>query len=371
MRGGWPPLFSPEQTMIKRSHISKPVSLATLLLTAALAWAQPAPPTPTAIDKPVLASAKAERSTLLAVTRAGNRLVAAGERGIILTSDDNGETWQQAKVPTSVNLTALRFVDEQRGWAVGHMGLVLHSEDGGQSWQKQLDGVEAGRLAVEAVRDSGDERAIKLANYPVSDGPDKPFFDIYMDAQGLGFAVGAFNLIFRTEDGGKHWRYWSPRLENPYGLHLYGITRLGDDYIIAGEQGLLLRSRDGGEHFESMETPYEGSWFGVLATRKGTLLVYGLRGNAYVSLDGGESWQPSETGSQVGVSDAIELEDGRVVLANQAGQLLVSSDSGQHFQRLGGLPGMPFASLTQAGSGQLVLASLRGLSQVPLSVPSH
>jgi photosystem II stability/assembly factor-like uncharacterized protein len=351
--------------MIKRSHISKPVSLATLLLTAALAWAQPAPPTPTAIDKPVLNSAKAERSTLLAVTRAGNRLVAAGERGIILTSDDNGETWQQAKVPTSVNLTALRFVDEQRGWAVGHMGLVLHSEDGGQSWQKQLDGVEAGRLAVEAVRDSGDERAIKLANYLVSDGPDKPFFDIYMDEQGLGFAVGAFNLIFHTEDGGKHWDYWSPRVKNPFGLHLYGIARHGNDFIIAGEQGMLLRSQDGGEHFLPLEPPYEGSWFGILASHEGALLIYGLRGNAYVSQDGGETWQPCETGSRAGFSDAAQLVDGRIVLANQAGQLFASADGGLTFQPLGGLPGMPFTALTQADSGALVLASLRGLGSVP------
>ncbi len=342
---------------------------AALLLTAFLAGAQPAPPVPTAMNKPALTSVKAERSTLLAVTRAGNRLVAAGERGIILTSDDNGDSWQQAKVPTSVNLTALHFVDEQRGWAVGHMGLVLHSEDGGLNWHKQLDGVEAARLAVEAVRDSGDERAIRLADYLVSDGPDKPFFDIYMDAQGRGFAVGAFNLIFRTEDGGKQWHYWSHRVKNPFGLHLYGITRQGEDFIIAGEQGMLLRSQDGGEHFLPLEPPYEGSWFGILASRDGALLIYGLRGNAYVSQDGGETWQPCETGSRAGFSDAVQLADGRIVLANQAGQLYASADDGCNFKSLGGLPGMPFAALTQAESGALVLASLRGLGSVPASAP--
>ncbi len=356
--------------MTKRSDILKPIGLA-LMLAANPAWAQPAPPTPTAMDKPALTSIKAEHSTLLAVTRTGDRLVAAGERGIILTSDDNGGSWQQAKVPTSVNLTALRFVDEKRGWAVGHMGLVLHSEDGGLSWHKQLDGVEVGRLAVEAVRDSGDERALKLANYLVSDGPDKPFFDIDMDEQGRGFAVGAFNLIFRTDDGGKHWRYWSHRVKNPFGLHLYGITRLGDDFFIAGEQGMLLRSQDGGENFLPLETPYEGSWFGILASREGALLVYGLRGNAYVSQDGGETWQPCETGSRAGFSDAIQLADGRIVLANQAGQLFASSDGGLNFEPLGGLPGMPFAALTQADSGALILASLRGLGKVAATVSGN
>lgn len=323
------------------------------------------------MQRPATISAKAEGSTLLAVTRAGSRLVAAGERGIILTSEDNGGHWKQSRVPTSVNLTALRFVDAQRGWAVGHMGLVLHTEDGGQSWHKQLDGVEAARLAVEALSASEDARQIKLANYLVSDGPDKPFFDIWMDEQGRGFVIGAFNLIFRTEDGGRHWRYWSPRVQNPFGLHLYGITRHGDDFIIVGEQGMLLRSQDGGEHFTPLETPYEGSWFGILAGSEGSLLVYGLRGNAYVSADGGESWDACDTGSRVGFSAATELADGRIVLANQAGQLFASADAGRSFQPLGGLPGMPFAALTQADSGELILASLRGLGRVAPAAPGN
>jgi photosystem II stability/assembly factor-like uncharacterized protein len=357
--------------MIKRSQFFIPLGLLVLLLATSLVWAQEAPPVPAAMDRPALYSAKAENSTLLAVTRAGTRLVAAGERGIILTSDDNGASWKQSQVPTSVNLTALRFIDDQRGWAVGHMGLVLHTEDGGLSWHKQLDGVEAARLAVEAVRDSEDKREIKLANYLVSDGPDKPFFDIWMDAQGQGFVVGAFNLILRTEDGGKHWHYWSPRVKNPFGLHLYGIARQGDDFIIAGEQGMLLRSQDGGEHFTQLETPYEGSWFGILASREGTLLVYGLRGNAYVSEDGGDTWRSCDTGSQVGFAAATQLADGRVVLANQAGQLFASTDASRSFQSLGGLPGMPFAALTQADSGELILASLRGLGRFAATAPGN
>ncbi len=342
----------------------KHLVLSVLLLWTPLALGQAVDKVPAAMDRPALTSAKAEQATLLAVTRAGPRLVAAGERGIILTSDDNGASWQQAKVPTSVNLIALHFVDAKRGWAVGHMGIVLHSEDGGLTWRKQLDGVEAARLAVEAVRDSGDKRQIKLANYLISDGPDKPFFDVWMDAQGRGFITGAFNLMFRTDDGGEHWRYWSPRVKNPFGLHLYDITAVGENFIIAGEQGLLLRSDDGGEHFTALESPYEGTWFGILATRAGSLIAYGLRGNAYVSHDGGDNWQACETGGKASFSAATELADGRIVLANQAGQLFASLDQGRSFQPLKGLPGLPFASLTQAESGQLILSGLRGLSRI-------
>ena len=69
--------------------------------------------------------------------------LAVGERGIVLLSDDSGMTWRQARVPVSVSLTAVQFVDAEQGWAVGHLGVVLHTEDGGETWHKQLDGERA------------------------------------------------------------------------------------------------------------------------------------------------------------------------------------------------------------------------------------
>src|SRR5881392_2872753 len=80
------------------------------------------------------------RSVLTAITRAGDRLVAVGERGIVIFSDDHGGRWQQAKVPVSVTLCAVRFIDKRQGWVVGHAGVVLATRDGGSSWSKQLDG---------------------------------------------------------------------------------------------------------------------------------------------------------------------------------------------------------------------------------------
>ena len=89
---------------------------------------------------------------MLAITRAGARLVAVGERGSILLSDDSGVSWRQAKVPVSVTLTAVQFPNAKAGWAVGHLGVVLHSADGGETWAKQLDGREAASLVLEAAK---------------------------------------------------------------------------------------------------------------------------------------------------------------------------------------------------------------------------
>jgi Uncharacterized protein related to plant photosystem II stability/assembly factor len=84
------------------------------------------------LDLPAVYSKVPSRVPLLAISRAGNRLISAGARGHILYSDDGGSSWRQAEVPVSSDLTAVRFATPQDGWAVGHDGVVLHSADGGQ-----------------------------------------------------------------------------------------------------------------------------------------------------------------------------------------------------------------------------------------------
>ena len=106
---------------------SKLHGLAGLALLLCVVVVPPLCAAPAVLERSALPSAKAERAVLLGLARAGQRLVAVGERGIVLLSDDNGQRWRQAQVPVSVSLTAVQFVDDRRGWAVGHLGVVLHS----------------------------------------------------------------------------------------------------------------------------------------------------------------------------------------------------------------------------------------------------
>ena len=50
-----------------------------------------------------------------------------GRDGVILRSDDGGESWKQQETGTRQNLYAL-FFDKKVGWAVGGDGLVLRYE---------------------------------------------------------------------------------------------------------------------------------------------------------------------------------------------------------------------------------------------------
>lgn len=330
---------------------------ALLLALATAALPPAASATPTVLSEPAVPTPRALDAAMFAIVRAGTRLVAAGERGIVLLSDDDGTSWRQARVPVQATLTALHFADARIGWAAGHLGVILKTEDGGATWRKQLDGVQAAALMSQALRAAGDTQA---AQRHASEGPDKPFFDLsFSDAQ-HGIAVGAYKLAFATADGGATWAPIAARLPNPKDLHLYAVRRVGERVFIAGEQGLVLRSDDGGTSFSALASPYKGSFFGLVATRAGSLIAFGLRGNAFRSTDGGLHWEKAETGSSASLNAGLALADGSVLLLAQTGTVLVSHDDGRSFthQAGGGVPASAFAA---NGRGALVLAGLRGV----------
>src|SRR5689334_20914018 len=63
------------------------------------------------LDTPATMSPLAARTLLCAIARAGDRLVAVGQRGHVIVSTDDGVTWKQSPVPVSSDLTAVHFVD--------------------------------------------------------------------------------------------------------------------------------------------------------------------------------------------------------------------------------------------------------------------
>lgn len=317
-------------------------------------------------------------SVLTAVARAGNRLVAVGERGIVLLSDDSGASLRQAKVPVSVALTNVRFVSDKKGWAVGHGGVVLTTSDGGETWSKQLDGKQAAQLELDAAKVDGNagsvegQNRITEAQRIVAEGPDKPFLDIYFRDETNGLIVGAYGLVFASHDGGKTWQSLKGQIDNPKGKHLYCIYASGSDLYVTGEQGAIYRSSDGGQRFVEVKTPYVGTYFGLIANSAGDLLAYGLRGNVYRSGDHGATWQKVEIGMPVTLTAATRLADGSLVLVDETGRVLKSSDGGQKFVALAVPQPSPFTGIVQAADGNLVVSGLRGLTRLtPKSQPAE
>jgi len=288
-------------------------------------------------------SKKAVNSLLLGITRAGTRLVAVGERGHILYSDDNGNHWTQAKVPTRQVLTAVCFVDAQNGWAVGYDKLILHSSDGGESWRVQH---------LDAANEEG-----------------APLLDLLFTDKNTGFAVGAYGALYSTTDAGRNWKEASERLDNPDGYHLNAITKASDKTLfIVGEAGVIFRSDNKGLTWGTLQSPYEGSLFGVLGTGSPDgVLVFGLRGHIYQSMDRGQSWQrimaQSSSGKpmEYGLASGLHTDDGRIFLVGHGGALLQSRDQGKSFQIEHRADLLSLSQLAVAVNGNLVIVGQTGV----------
>lgn len=321
------------------------------------------------LDQPARVSALAANSALAGVARAGARLVAVGQRGHIVYSDDGGQHWQQAAVPVSCDLTAVNFSSPSQGWAVGNDGVILHSSDGGVTWRKQLDGRQIGPLLIEhyqalARAEPANEQwplLVAEGRRQVEQGADKPLLDVWFANDQLGYAVGVFNLILRTTDGGKHWMPFQDRTDNPQGFHLNAIAATGDALYIAGEQGLLRKWDAAQQRFVAVPTPYQGSFFGVLG-KPGEVIAYGLRGNLLRSTDGGRNWIAQDSGLHTSITAGLVDTDGHYRLFTQGGQMLVSQGNGAQLQWRHEPEPLPVTGAAQTADGAMLVVGTRGAS---------
>lgn len=283
-------------------------------------------------------TATTPRQLLLDTAQAGTRLLAVGERGRILISNNRGQSWQMATAPGEATLTAVYFHDDLHGWAVGHDAVILRTEDAGATWT----------LVYQAPQER------------------RPLLDVWFENREHGFAVGAYGLALETRDGG---RAWQPRTLPAGDMHLNAIAGGTDGRIyVVGEAGTLLRSNDAGRSWQNLISPYRGSFFGVLRLPDGNPLIFGLRGKAFRSADGGNRWLPVATHGEASLQGGSVLADGHVLLVGNDGTLLVSADQGRQFTRRRHSLHQAFAAVTASGES-LILVGEQGVTVLPRAEP--
>jgi photosystem II stability/assembly factor-like uncharacterized protein len=323
-----------------------------------------------ALDRPATITRLAQSGLFTAVAGAGARLVAVGERGRIMISDDSGVTWRQVPSPTSVTLTGVVFVTPASGWVLGQMGVVLHTGDGGLTWSRQLDGIQANQAAMaEAKADvaklgNNDTTAAIMQNAQalMGGGPSVPFLALLPLTALHLLLAGGFGLALESQDGGVHWSSVAGGMANPNGLHIYGLVRDQNEVFAVGEQGLALEGENA-MPAKPVATPFPGTFFGALVTPGHSLIFYGLQGTVLRSKDAAATWQQPPSGVADAIDAGLVLHDGSVLLGDVAGTLLVSHDDGKTFALH--QAGEPVAGLAQAPDGSLIAAGPFGLRRIP------
>lgn len=290
---------------------------------------------------------------LLDADFAGKAMVAVGERGHVLISDDEGDNWRQVLVPTRAMLTAVSFHDSDVGIAVGHDATILRTLDGGRTWQ--------------------------LVYYEPAE--ERPILDVYLHDARHVTAVGAYGYFLESRDGGSTWQ---PRELTALDFGTDATADAGESYpedfhfnhftvsdngrwYMAAEAGNLFRSDDHGATWQRLPSPYEGSFMGTLPVGGDRLLAYGLQGVLFVSNDAGATWQSVSTGTRATLASADVMQDGRILVAGYSGAVL-TADQDLSTIRLTQLERrMGISSTLQLENGDLMLFGTGGALRLPLA----
>lgn len=303
----------------------------------------------------VLASDAALRGLAMLDTQHG---WAVGDRGVILRTDDGGRRWLGQASGVDKPLTGVCFIDQRRGWAVGFdalpysnqaRGLVLHTEDGGYTWRQTPTPLLP---ALAGVR----------------------FFD---ERRGLVWGEStalAPSGMYHTRDAGAHWEAvhaddasrWSaaafagPRagvVVGPRGriatyeggavtpllatgaatLNCVTLSRDGLGWI-AGADGALLTTQDGGQRWRPVPAPSNSHYRGIAHNRSKVWLVGDAGGQVATSTDAGKNWRAQPTGAAAPLC-AIQFVDSKHGWAvGELGTIVATTDGGNSWQvqRAGG-----------------------------------
>ena len=243
-------------------------------------------------------------------------IVAVASSGIILSSQDDGATWQRRQIPSWPSFLDITSCSDGLFAALAFEGEVWLSNDNGSSWNR--------------------------SQLPTEEAPQA----IRCDPSGNLWAVGSFSTISTSRDGGATWELFS--LDEDI---IFTDIQFFDDrnMYIAGEFGSLLKTSDAGANWEFMPPmPDEFYPQSMYFENPDQGWIAGLGGVLLATDDGGETWEVQSTGSLVTL----------YTMAKANGELFVTGGEGSIFRYHGG-------RWTEVDHGRLIRQYLRGIQ--PLS----
>ena len=284
----------------------------------------------------VLSATTMQRLLLVDAERFGTRIVAVGDRGYIVVSDDQGKTWKRAKAPAAPLLTSIDFLDDQNGLAVGHDSVILATRDRGETWSQVFS----------------------------APAEQRPLLDVIYLTKDQAIAIGAYGAYYESADGGKSWNAKKVIADDK---HLNAILELGGgNLVILGEAGTILLSADNAKTWTPGIAPYKGSFFGGLVANDGAMVAFGMRGRIFRTADKGKTWTQVDNASIATLMGGDKLPDGGLVIAGGAGTALVSRDNGQTFVPLPTGSTRAFSKAILSAPNSILLLGEAGAREVAL-----
>lgn len=290
--------------------------------------------------------------------------IAVGEHGAVWKSVDGGRNWTPSHCGLDVSLRSVCFLTDRIGWVAGRdsvaysgldSGILLATQDGGQTWQRLgRDGLPS----LNYVKFFGLEEGIIVGQlsslaptgiFKTSDG-GKSWRGVKGDATHswksvcflepeMGIVAGVNGRVSLM--GGE--QLYPSKLQ-PQGFRsIRGISLLPNDTgWLAGDGGLVLKTSTGGVVWESPPKPLpeelrDGIDFRAVEVRDEKVWLAGSPGSViWHSPDGGLHWEEQLTGQTAPLA-ALRFSNERQGLAVGAfGAIVRTDDGGKTWQAVRG-----------------------------------
>lgn len=226
------------------------------------------------------------------------RILVVGDYGTVLSTTDQGQSWQRTRLPTRASLLSVAACDDGRFITIDSVRTAWVSDTEGGNWRKHpIDTRESlmsvtcdprGRFWITASFStliSSDDNAASW--HSTSQEEDMQLTNIqWLDAD-HAVVTGEFGSLFLTGDGGKSWQRGNdiPNEFYPLAAHFNSL----DEGWVAGLSGTILHTADGGMHWTRQPVESHAPIYSLIASGK-QLYATGDSGTLLQLVDG--RWLP-------------------------------------------------------------------------------
>ncbi len=313
-------------------------------------------------------------------------IIAFGQGGLLLQSQDGGNQWQILQTAITHFIQDVMFLANNTLIAVGSNGLLLQSLNGGNSWHKVDSEITANDFLMALIYDDVSQSLITAGppgsifqsynngaswhtRLTLKDPSIGYFHALISNHKGTLVAVAGPGINYYSNDGGKNWHaatmadnkqlfhgsynkthdvfiaagqegcvqiskdgiQWS-RVDIQTTLNFQTTFSHGERLFVAGQNGAMIYSDDGGNYWQQAKTSTTGNIQHITATPTGALIATGLKGLLLRSSDNGENWQIIYSTLHDNFRKVIiDAHKARLYLTTRAGDILFSDDDGKNW----------------------------------------
>lgn len=253
------------------------------------------------------------------------------DNSTILKTYDSGKTWTYKNIPEAPK--ELFNICQSPGgklYAIGFDGKLLISDNGNdwvyhQLWYlpyKDIGFYSNDKAAViggvsfiygyrTIIDSSGSFQHYDSLNYEMN--------DIEMVSNQTGFIAG-YGVVLKTDDSGKNWQFLNINGDNFTAIHAYGINNIW----ISGYSGSIFHSTDGGENWERKRngndlTKPHYKLLDILFTDATHGYAIGEDGLLIYTDDGGDHWMEFEKFTSNALRSIVALKNGYFIVCGDNG----------------------------------------------------